>query len=510
MLQVWVIVIFAAVYLRDSMPGPPIALNLGSFDSFLSWRLSTAAATLGGMLGIALSTHILVRWSAWRLMHRRSESAIITADRVLWSGQAAAVLLHLFATLFLGWTDVVRLAVGDLIAVDELLAVTPVLLTITAGWWSFYPIDRFLREAASMRTLDSGAVLYSPPTARQYVWSNVRHGLLLTAAPLTLILIWVDSLDRLGAWALAGSFGAPIRRLAATVDAHHLGGTAHLAAQLLGVAVVFMFTPAIMSRLWDTIPLPPGELRDRLMTLCNRYGVRVRNLLVWRTHGALVNGAVMGFVGRFRYILLTDALLDSLTTREVEAVMAHEVAHVRRRHIPWMIVSMIAILGAVSIIVELTLSLAGVTIGNSDSGPLHQALELVGGILLWIAAMLAFGLVSRRFEWQADAFAAAHLSESTAPPHEPSSVQPSIDLVTPAGSAAMIDALEAVARLNHVPRHEFSWRHGSIAVRQHRLAALVGLPIRSLPIDRTVKGLKVAAGLTALAVVALLLISSLL
>ena len=39
-------------------------------------------------------------------------------------------------------------------------------------------------------------------------------------------------------------------------------------------------------------------------------------------------------VRHVRYILLSDGLLDQLRPRAVEAVMAHEIAHVRRRD-PW-------------------------------------------------------------------------------------------------------------------------------------------------------------------------------
>ena len=113
------------------------------------------------------------------------------------------------------------------------------------------------------------------------------------------------------------------------------------------------------------------------------------------------------------------------------------------------------------------------------------------GVLAFVlgAGLLAFGWVSRRFEWQADAFAAQQLADAPTVPGENS------DRVTPDAVAAMAGALEAVARLNHIPMLKFSFRHGSIATRIERLTGLVGRPIRALPIDRQVAAIKVVAGL---------------
>ena len=38
-------------------------------------------------------------------------------------------------------------------------------------------------------------------------------------------------------------------------------------------------------------------------------GVRMSRILVWRTGGVMLNGAVVGFVPAARYLLLTDAVI---------------------------------------------------------------------------------------------------------------------------------------------------------------------------------------------------------
>jgi hypothetical protein len=54
----------------------------------------------------------------------------------------------------------------------------------------------------------------------------------------------------------------------------------------------------------------------------------------------------------------------------------------------------------------------------------------------------------------------------------------------------MESALARVAHLNGVAVHAFSWRHGSILTRQNRLRDLIGTPGSRLPIDRTVRRIK--------------------
>jgi hypothetical protein len=54
----------------------------------------------------------------------------------------------------------------------------------------------------------------------------------------------------------------------------------------------------------------------------------------------------------------------------------------------------------------------------------------------------------------------------------------------------MSGALRAVAALNHVPQGRFSFRHGSIASRRRRLAAITGQPTGGLGIDRQVRIIK--------------------
>jgi STE24 endopeptidase len=213
----------------------------------------------------------------------------------------------------------------------------------------------------------------------------------------------------------------------------------------------------------------------------------------------MVNGAVVGFLPRLRYIVLTDALLESLPREQVEAVAAHEIAHVRHRHIPWLAGSMVMSGVFLGSAISLTARLAGwgeVTAGWRPVGAL--AAVFAGSLLL-------FGWASRRFEWQADVFAAQHVSGAGAD----GEVSDPGGRVTERGSLAMSGALRSVAMINGFPSDRFTFRHGSIDGRRARLREAVGEPIGRGRADRAARMVKAVVLAMAVVGVALTVLETL-
>ena len=91
--------------------------------------------------------------------------------------------------------------------------------------------------------------------------------------------------------------------------------------------------PHLLSRIWKTSTLPDSPLRARLTSLTSRMGVRCRDFKIWQTDRQVLNAAVAGLLPSVRYVFVTDALLLYLRDDEMEAVIAHELGHVRRRHL---------------------------------------------------------------------------------------------------------------------------------------------------------------------------------
>lgn len=491
-LHVWVIALLGLIVVHDAAP----VLFGGAGEGMPVLGLILTPLLMGA---IAVLQHVILRAADALGAARGSMRAVMLADRTLATSRFGAIVVHGLGVLVFGWLDAIRAVVGDLIIIDELVAMTPAICVFIAGWWSYYPLESRLREAVLFRTLDSGKPVYPTPTRWQWVISNTRHQLLLSLLPLALIAAWSEMSPGVVGWLWAAS---PARGFG-----DHVRMWAELVGNLIGALVVFLLTPLLIRYVWDTVRLSPGPMRDRLERMCEVRKVRVRELLVWRTHGTMINGAVMGLAGPVRFILLTDALLDSLPERQVEAVMAHELAHAKLAHLPWLALALIAgiaattALGVYALLAAEWLVPAGgvwnVLLIGAQIGV--QVAGLGGGVLL-------FGFVSRRFEWQADAFAAKHLSVNG----DGSSLEPQTSgtafpkgTISREGASDMIGALESVAILNHIPKRRGSFRHGSIGSRQGRLAGLVGVPMDQLPIDRQVRRIKCVCALVLVAIIGL-------
>ncbi|MEX2224323.1 MAG: M48 family metallopeptidase [Candidatus Rokuibacteriota bacterium] len=98
---------------------------------------------------------------------------------------------------------------------------------------------------------------------------------------------------------------------------------------LAGYALLALVAPIWLVPLFYRLtPLPDGELLTRLVALAARVGVPVTGVFVvdQSRKSRTANAAVTG-LGRTRRILLFDTLLDEFTPDEIEAVLAHELAH---------------------------------------------------------------------------------------------------------------------------------------------------------------------------------------
>jgi STE24 endopeptidase len=161
-------------------------------------------------------------------------------------------------------------------------------------------------------------------------------------------------------------------------------------------------------------PLESGELRARIERLLERCGFRAEGLFVMdgsrrSSHG---NAYFTGF-GRTKRIVFFDTLIERLTPEEIEAVLAHELGHFARGHIPRMLAVRFA----------LALLLLGVLGWLHGEPAFHQALGLdgqrTGALLAGFALVVPVfmfpfqplaSLLARRQEFEADAFAALHAS----------------------------------------------------------------------------------------------------
>lgn len=183
------------------------------------------------------------------------------------------------------------------------------------------------------------------------------------------------------------------------------------AALLVFQLLMAVLAPVLILPLFNKFtPLPEGGLRDRLLALAGRTQFRAQSVQVMdgSKRSRHSNAFFTGF-GKFRKIVLFDTLIQQLAEVELEAVLAHEIGHYKKRHIPKMLVASSA--GALAGFYVLSWLLRQPWFFQSfgfQPGSLVPALLLFGllsGVLTFWLSPVAHAW-SRRYEYQADAFAA--------------------------------------------------------------------------------------------------------
>lgn len=184
-----------------------------------------------------------------------------------------------------------------------------------------------------------------------------------------------------------------------------------------GFSLVFVFQllmlvlyPKLIMPLFNKLtPLPEGELRQRLLALSERTGFHASTIQVMdgSKRSGHSNAFFTGF-GRFRRIVLFDTLIAQLKPEELEAVLAHEVGHYKRGHVPKMIaVSAVLMLGGFAAIAWLANAPWFNTAFDFPAGEIAPAFLLFGMLsglaTFWFTPVGNY--FSRKHEYEADAFA---------------------------------------------------------------------------------------------------------
>ncbi len=161
-------------------------------------------------------------------------------------------------------------------------------------------------------------------------------------------------------------------------------------------------------------PLPASGLRERLFELAKRTQFRAGSiqLMDGSKRSGHSNAFFTGF-GRFRKIVLFDTLVQQLTEPELEAVLAHEIGHFKKKHIPKMLAfSAVSLLAGFYLISVLARQEGFYRAFGFEPGPVAPVLLLfgllAGTVTFWLSPLLHWW--SRRYEYQADAFAARVMS----------------------------------------------------------------------------------------------------
>ena len=182
-----------------------------------------------------------------------------------------------------------------------------------------------------------------------------------------------------------------------------------MAVTLFMLAVQFVAPNWILPLFNKFTPLGPGKCRDAILAYTRAIGFRVGNIYVMdgSKRSGKSNAFFTGF-GRHKRIVLYDTLLDRHSTREILAILAHEMGHYRKNHIFKALLLGIFQTGIMFFLLSVFISWQplfdaflmkqpSVYAGIIFFGLLYAPLDFLTGLLLQ-----AF---SRRHEYEADRFA---------------------------------------------------------------------------------------------------------
>ncbi|MGD9412654.1 MAG: M48 family metalloprotease [Desulfobacterales bacterium] len=233
---------------------------------------------------------------------------------------------------------------------------------------------------------------------RSYVFSNITF-----------------SIPILLPWLILSGLADLIRALPFEWPARFLNTTeGEVTYFLIFLFVVAVVGPAMIQKFWQCRPLEPGEHRTRIESLCQRAGLAYADILYWPIFGGkMITAGVMGLIKRFRYILVTPSLLRLLEPAEIDAVIAHEIGHVKRKHLVFYLMFFVGYM--LLSYVAFDMILFGIIYAEPiywfiqktglDQNTVFSAIfSLVIIIVFLIYFRFIFGFFMRNFERQADAY----------------------------------------------------------------------------------------------------------
>ncbi len=183
---------------------------------------------------------------------------------------------------------------------------------------------------------------------------------------------------------------------------------------LVFLSTVVIIGPAMIQKFWRCKPLASGYVRSRIEKLCRRAGLEYSNILYWPIFGGrMITAGIMGLIKKFRYILITEALVRHLEPEEMDAVIAHEIGHIKRKHLHFYLVFFIGYIflsyTSFDLLVYFIIYTDPVYRLISSAGINHDTIisavfSLIIIIIFFIYFRYIFGYFMRNFERQADTY----------------------------------------------------------------------------------------------------------
>ncbi len=307
--------------------------------------------------------------------------------------------------------------------VQGLLFIALFMAYLSVIWYLAYPAYQIIYRAGMTRSA--------------YIHSNIRINF-------PIILPWfffsgiIDIIERL-------PFEQPRHFLSTP-----MGEVAYALVFLLSIALL---GPVVIQKMWRCRPLEQGPVRSRIRNLCAQAGLVYTDILYWPIFGGrMITAGVMGLVKRARYLLVTRALLQFLEPEDLDAVIAHEIGHVKHKHLLWYLVffsgyllfsyTFLELFVYLILYVEPLQHLFDIT-NREATTTTSLGFSLVAILIFFIYFRYIFGYFMRNFERQADTYVFQLLGNAQ----------------------SLISAFHKITTVSGVSPRKPNWHHFSISER---------------------------------------------
>ncbi|MXY49129.1 MAG: M56 family metallopeptidase [Gemmatimonadetes bacterium] len=172
----------------------------------------------------------------------------------------------------------------------------------------------------------------------------------------------------------------------------------------VGNACGYLCFPYLTRFIFRGFELQDDRLDRSVRKLLAVTGMDITAETLYAMKGRTANAMVSGLFRKGRYIFFTDKLLEKMKEDEILAIFAHEVAHIRHRHLFKMLLSGILWICVIQIIGYLMDFSA--YFDALDESHKTWASGLIGGVNVWLVMVCVMFPLSRRNEYEADATAA--------------------------------------------------------------------------------------------------------
>jgi len=223
------------------------------------------------------------------------------------------------------------------------------------------------------------------------------------------------------------------------------------------LTLLMIFMPRFIQYWWGCRPLKSSGKAREMKGFLNEKGFKYRNLLNWPIfEGKMMTAGIMGIVPRYRYILITESLMEVLSVEELKAVLAHEMGHAKYRHLLFYVLFFVGFMalsfGLSDVFIYLFYAhpVFMKIISSADTQAINLFYLMLSIPMLFILLIYfryVMGFFMRNFERQADLFS----------------------VVTMGSPAPTINSLEKIALLSGKSRNVPSWHHFSIRERVETL-----------------------------------------